>query len=202
MKNLFLFSILLFCIKEDYNVKVLNKILISDRIMLEFKNSSKIPIFLYTGNISSNFNIVNSKNEILNGRRYSTWDPDITYPEISDELIRETAERYQIENRFAKKWLENKHKYFLIQPNEKKIISIEFEHRTSDNAYELAENKDYFFKGETNFFTNFVPAKYKDSLKKNNINFLDNIKTEYIIKIDINKFFRKECYEGKCFYIN
>lgn len=200
MKKIIILSIFLFCSK-DYEFKVFNKIFDYDLVTFEFKNTSKKPIFLFTGNISSDFKIIDGQNEELIRRTISTWDPEYSRPEFSNELIQETTKRYGINEWYARKWLEHKNVFTVIKPNEKKIFIIDFDDDTSSYAYELKTNENYFVEGKTIFSTFFVPQKLIDSLTKKNISFVENPSVDYKVKINVDKFFKKECLNGKCYYI-
>ena len=200
MKNIIILSVFLFCCK-DYEFKVFNKIFDYDLVTFEFKNTSKKPIFLFTGNIGSDFKIIDRQNEELIRRTRSTWDPEYSRPEFSYELIQETAKRYGINEWYARKWLEHKNEFTVMKPNEKKIFIIDFDDDTSSYAYELKTNENYFVEGKTIFSTFFVPQKLIDSLTKKNITFAENPSVDYKVKINVDKFFKKECLNEKCYYI-
>lgn len=200
MKSLIILSVFLF-FHKDYEFKVINKTFESDLITFEFTNTSKKSIFLFTGKIGSTFKIIDSKNEELVRKTRSTWDPEYSRPEFSYELIQETANRYGINEWYARNWLEHKNEFTVLKPNEKKKFIIDFDDDTSSYAYSLITTEKYFVEGKTTFSTFFVPEKLKDSLTKKNIIFAENPSVDYKVEIKIDKFFKKECLNEKCYYI-
>ena len=200
MKSLTIFILLLFCFKI-YSLEILTKDALSDRVWLEFKNKNSKPILIFTGSIGSKYKIVDENNNEITGRSYSTWDPEYTIPEFSEDLIRRTEIRYGIERPLARKWLEIKKEYFVLQPKQSKKIMIDFDVDTYNYAYKIIQNKKYYVAVETNFYTEFVPKKFIDSIKSKNVNFIENPRIKYKLLIDKDNFFQKKCFDEDCYYI-
>ena len=196
-----IFCLLLFAVK-NYKIKVLNKKATSDLITLEFKNNSSKPTFLFKGTIGSKYEIKDEKNIEISRRNYSTWDPEYFRPEISEDLISRTAARYGIEYHFARKWLEIKDEFVIVNPKKSEKFIIDFDKSTSSYAYELNPNENYYVQGEINFHTDFVPKKFIDSLEKKNVKFAENPSANFKLLINKDTFFlKKEHHEEKWYYI-
>ena len=195
------FFCLLFCFNNIYDLEILNKIIISDKITLEFKNKTSKPIFLFRGTIGTQYKITNEKDQEVIRKNHSTWDPEYFRPEISEDLILRTAKRYGIESHSARKWIELKNKYVIINPKNSIKLIIDFDEDMYSYAYELNPDKKYYVEGKINFYPDFVPQKVIDSLENRNIKFIKNPSTSFKILIDKEKFFRKENYNEKWYYI-
>ena len=201
MKYLTLFLLFLF-VGKTYEIKILNKKAISDKITLEFKNKSSKPIFLFKGTIDTKFGVTNEKDAEVFPRNYSTWDPEYFRPEFSEDLISRTAIKYGIEKNLARKWLEIKNDFVIVKPRKSEKIIIDFDEDTYSYAYELNPNEKYYVNGEINFHTNFVPKKFIDSLEKKNIKFVENPSVKFKLLIDKETFFiKKEIHDEKWYFI-
>ena len=78
---------------------------------------------------------------------------------------------------------------------------IDFDVDTYNYAYKIIQNKKYYVAVETNFYTEFVPKKFIDSIKSKNVNFIENPRIKYKLLIDKDNFFQKKCFDEDCYYI-
>lgn len=194
----------LFCIlQKDCEVKMLDKVLVNNEVTVEFANTGTQTLYLFYGIIYSHYVVVDDNGMEVQTENYSTWDAEIPQYNFSDNLIEETAKLHNLELDDAKNWLNIRNNYYLLKPGEKKYLKVNLdEYKSDSDRYNLKNGKDYYAKGVTSFSSSVIPEKIKDSLKQRGINIYNNFKIDFKIKVNKDKFFKKECQKGKCYFIN
>ncbi|MBW7676693.1 hypothetical protein [Chryseobacterium chendengshani] len=181
----------------------MDKILVNDVVTFEFTNIGTRTLYLFYGIIYSHYEIVDDNETEVHTENYSTWDTEIPQYNFSYNLIKETADLYNLELEDAKNWLTIKNNYYLLKPGEKKYLKLSLdEYKYDSYRYILKNRKDYYAKGVTSFSSSIIPEKVKDSLKQRDINIYNNFKIDFKIKVNKHKFFKKECQKSKCYYID
>jgi len=196
MKNLVL--IILFIIptlkSDSYDIRVLAKCVVDEKLQIEVQNKTEKPIIFFYGISHSYFKIINENNLESVGKTLSLSSEedylDFQF-DYTEKLIQQVMDRYKISFQEAIIYLHNKKDFIIIPPNKCRELNLPLLTTNYTAAYNLDSTKSYYISLKTIFPTTYIPKYVKDSLEKKNISVIEAEITEPKIRININKFFRK-----------
>ena len=197
MKNLILSILFIIStVKSDsYDINVVTKSIIDEKLHIQIKNKSNKPIIFFYGISHSNFKIKDENNLEIIGKTLSMSSEedylDFQF-DYSKKLIQQVMDRYEISFQEAIIYLHNKKDFIIIPPNKCKELNLPLLIANYTASYDLDSKKSYYISLRTVFPTNYIPNYIKDSLKQKNISLIKAEIVEPKISVDINKFFRKK----------